>query len=100
MDVTYVVVLLVFFFRICYLVHMRVCFRYYTLRYTRFLYDDLSLRNGPTFDQHRDEVHSLWKYVYFFHYLGRKVRSKKPLHEEVFVPQYLCCFVGLLQQAP
>jgi hypothetical protein len=38
--------------------------------------------------------------VYFFHYLGRKVRSKKPLHEEVFVPQYLCCFVGLLQQAP
>jgi len=39
---------------------------------TRAAYEDLGLQHGPTFDQHRDEVHNVWNYVYFYLYLQRK----------------------------
>ena len=40
--------------------------------FTRASYDDVGLQGGPSFDQHCHEVHDLWNYVYFYHYLKRK----------------------------
>lgn len=40
--------------------------------FTRSSYDDVGLRGGPNFDQHKDDVHGIWNYVFFYHYLKRK----------------------------
>jgi hypothetical protein len=39
---------------------------------TRAAYEDIGLPHGPSFDQHRDETHNVWNYVYFYLYLQRK----------------------------
>jgi len=40
--------------------------------FSRASYDDVGMTNAPSFDQHKDEEHYLWNYLYFFSYLRDK----------------------------
>jgi uncharacterized membrane protein YgcG len=40
--------------------------------FTRANYDDLGITNAPSFDSHKNDVHFMWNYVYFYFYLTRK----------------------------
>ena len=42
--------------------------------FRRQVYDEVAPISGPSFDEHKDRDHDVWKYVYFLHHL----RSRDP----------------------
>eukprot|EP00615_Pteridomonas_danica_P011690 CAMPEP_0114330802 /NCGR_PEP_ID=MMETSP0101-20121206/1993_1 /TAXON_ID=38822 ORGANISM="Pteridomonas danica, Strain PT" /NCGR_SAMPLE_ID=MMETSP0101 /ASSEMBLY_ACC=CAM_ASM_000211 /LENGTH=1284 /DNA_ID=CAMNT_0001460933 /DNA_START=3986 /DNA_END=7840 /DNA_ORIENTATION=+ len=40
--------------------------------FTRAHYDDIGLSSAPSFDSHKNDIHGMWNYVYFYFYLTRK----------------------------